>query len=230
MIKPQQRFPGLNRVTCFTGDVLRRRKLVRIRMAGGATGVIELVASRTRCVARLVAVHTRNSQMSSTKNEPRIAMAGEGKSGRSKSVDVVTGFALVLKALLELVQVDVLVTIEACACLRMVVRTLALAGMAFHTRHGRMLPHQWVLRCGMVGSLEGRRLEAIYGVTRTAVAFVQTSRELVLVFIGVTVRTLTTLDGRAKIGRLVTGAAGKPGVLSRERVPGLRVIEGTIER
>jgi hypothetical protein len=168
--------------------------------------------------------------MSSTKNEARFAMAGERKSGRSKSADVVTGFALVLKSLLELAQVDVLVTIETGARLRMVVRILALAGMAFHARHGRVLPRQWVIRFGMVGNLEGRRLEAIYRVAGRAVAFIQTSRELVLVFISVTVRTLTTLHGRAKIGRLVTGAAGKPGVLSRERILRFRVIEGTIER
>lgn len=190
-------------MTRLAGCLATFLSFVWIRVAGRATDIGEQIPMRRLGISRFMAVDTSRRQVGASKRKPRFAMLCQSEPGRRETIDVMTGFTLVLEAFFELSRMSILVTIGASAGLRMVVGILPLAGVTLHAQHRSMLPDQRIFCGGVIGNLECRGLEAIHLVAADTVTAVAPSQKLLVVFVVMAVRTAGAFHRHAEIGGFV---------------------------
>lgn len=143
---------------------------------------------RTRGIGELMTIAARGCQVPTRQCETQLLVAGQGKRGRHKAIQVVALLATVeIGCLRELSVVLVLVTIHALHELDFVERGFAIWDVALCTIHGRMFTVERI--CGsLVGfHIEQRRLPALDRVAGGALACIRAVGELagVLVFMAI---------------------------------------------
>ena len=224
VVERSRRFPRLLDMAVLT-VCLFAGQLMRIAVTAGACKILEHVSvSVASCVPGMT-IHASHGSMRSSQGKSCIAMAGERERRRNEPFNAVARLAFVLVPFFELILMNVLVTIQARSERRVIVRRRSFGRVALFAGDSGMLGQQRVARLRVGSGVERGRLESADVMTAGAIAAIRPARELIRMFVGVTVRAARIGHGNAEVRGLVTRSALQTGMTPGKRITGPAVIE-----
>ena len=201
------------------------RQIVKIAVTGRAGHVRELVLMWIALRTALVAVSTNDRRVGAGKWEAGVTVTCKREGRCLEAFNLVARLAFVGEPLFELSGMSILVTIHARFETRAIVCGFPFFRVATFARHSRVfagqrIQSQSVSRDVVCGFVESRNRMA-----RSAVATIETSRELARMLVGVTVCAARARQLDAEVRCLVARPAFEPNVASKQRIFCPAVIE-----